>query len=260
MKAWILSDIHLEIDPGFDWPGIPDADVCVCAGDLHDGGVVRSIEWLGEHVAPHMPVIMIPGNHEFYGAAIKEGLEAGYEAARRFHNVHLLDGDVVIFERYRFVGATLWTDFLLNGHAGSAMFAAREHLADYRRIKRSKTPFKRFSPRESQHLHHLARYHIEEVLSTPSTRPTVVVTHHAPSLMSVPREFLKDALTPAFASNLEAKILEYQPLLWVHGHIHHPSDYRIGNTRVVCNPRGYPGEGCRKFFNPALVVDLARAT
>jgi Icc-related predicted phosphoesterase len=259
MKAWIFSDLHLELDASLDLE-IPDADICVCAGDIYDRGVVRSIEWLAERVAPFMPVVFVPGNHEYYGSAIKEGLEAGYQAAKRFHNVYLLDGDVVIFEGYRFVGATLWTDFRLQGHAASAMLAAKEQLADYRRIKRSKTPFKRFSPRESQYLHQLARYYIEEVLWTVSPRPTVIVSHHAPSLMSVPREFLKDPLTPAFASSLEPKILEYQPLVWVHGHIHHPSDYRIGNTRVVCNPRGYPGEGCRKLFNPALVVDLARAT
>lgn len=260
MKAWIFSDIHLEIDPDFNLTGIPEAGVCICSGDLHDGGVVRSVEWLGEHVAPHMPVILVPGNHEYYGAAVKEGLEAGYKAARETRNVHILDGDVLIFGKYRFVGATLWTDFLLQGHATSAMLAAREQLADYRRIKRSKTPFKRFSPRESQHLHQVARYYIESTLWTPSDRPTIVITHHAPSLMSVPREFLRDPLTPAFASNLESQILEHQPLLWVHGHIHHPSDYRIGNTRIVCNPRGYPGEGCRELFNPSMVIDLAQAT
>jgi Icc-related predicted phosphoesterase len=255
MKAWIFSDLHLEVDPE-DLLEIPDADVCICAGDIYDRGVVRSIEWLAERVARFMPVVFVPGNHEFYGSSIKEGLLAGYEAARRFRNVHLLDGDVAIFEGFRFVGATLWTDFLLDGHAGSAMFAAKENLADYRRIKRSKSPFKRFSPRESQHLHQLARYYIEEVLWTSSPRSTVVVTHHAPSLISVPREFLQDPLTPAFASNLEPKILEYQPAAWVHGHIHYPSDYLIGRTRVICNPRGYPGEACRKLFNPSMVIDL----
>jgi Icc-related predicted phosphoesterase len=50
-------------------------------------------------------------------------------------------------------------------------------------------------------------------------------------------------------------VAELQPLLWVHGHIHHRADYRLGSTRVVCNPRGYPeepGEG----FDPQKVVEL----
>jgi hypothetical protein len=30
--------------------------------------------------------------------------------------------------------------------------------------------------------------------------------------------------------------------LWLHGHVHHSCDYRIGATRVLANPRGYaPG-------------------
>jgi hypothetical protein len=27
--------------------------------------------------------------------------------------------------------------------------------------------------------------------------------------------------------------------LWTHGHTHELFDYMIGDTRVVCNPRGY---------------------
>jgi hypothetical protein len=29
--------------------------------------------------------------------------------------------------------------------------------------------------------------------------------------------------------------------LWTHGHTHHKFDYMIGETRIVCNPRGYEG-------------------
>jgi predicted phosphodiesterase len=32
------------------------------------------------------------------------------------------------------------------------------------------------------------------------------------------------------------------PKLIVHGHTHDPCDYMIGETRVICNPRGYPAE------------------
>lgn len=42
MRAWIFSDLHLEIDPTFTLE-IPDADICVCAGDILDGGVLASI-------------------------------------------------------------------------------------------------------------------------------------------------------------------------------------------------------------------------
>lgn len=256
MKAWIFSDLHLEVDQHFQLD-VPDADVCLCAGDILDGGLIASILWLGEKVAPHMPVVFVPGNHEYYRGAMKESLASGYKLARSYDNVFLLDGDSVVLNGYRFVGVTLWTDFNLHDDPRLAMAIAREELNDYKRIKLSKTPFKKFSPQESQHLHRVATVDIDNIYRSQPKWPTVIVSHHAPSMMSVPRQFLRDGLTPSFASRFEYRILEYEPMLWVHGHIHSASDYRIGRTRVVCNPLGYPDEPSRKTFNSNLVIDLA---
>ncbi len=43
--------------------------------------------------------------------------------------------------------------------------------------------------------------------------------------------------------------------LWVHGHIHKQSDYKIKDTRIICNPRGYPDEP-NPHFDPSLVVEI----
>jgi len=257
MKAWIFSDLHLEVDESFQL-NIPAADVCLCAGDILDGGVVASILWLGQYIAPHMPVVFVPGNHEFYRGAINEGLASGYKLAESFDNVFLLNGDSAILDGYRFIGTTLWTDFNLHDDPRLAMAIAKDELNDFRRIKLSKTPFKKFTPQDSRYLHHVAAIDIDNVYKSQPEMPTVIVSHHAPSMMSVPRPFLRDGLTPSFASRFEYRILEYEPLLWVHGHIHSPSDYLIGATRVICNPWGYPGEASRQSFVPNLVVDLAK--
>jgi hypothetical protein len=46
----------------------------------------------------------------------------------------------------------------------------------------------------------------------------------------------------AFISNLGDFIMNRPCIkLWTHGHTHDPFDYKIGKTRVVCNPRGYFG-------------------
>ncbi len=257
MRAWIFSDLHLELDPNFKFSKIPDADVCLCAGDILDGGVLASILWLGKFITPHMPVIFVPGNHEFYRSSIKEGLAAGYKLAESYDDLFLLDGDSVVLDGYRFIGTTLWTNFDLHDDPRMAMAIAKDGLNDYRRIKFSKTPFKRFTPQESLHLHLRASVDIDNTYRSQRDCPTVIVSHHAPSLMSVPRAFLRDGLTPSFASRFEYRILEYEPLMWVHGHLHSPSDYFIGRTRVICNPLGYPEEASRKTFIPDLVIDLA---
>ena len=43
-----------------------------------------------------------------------------------------------------------------------------------------------------------------------------------------------------FASNLSEFIMDRPQIkVWQHGHMHNVSDYMMGETRVVCNPRGY---------------------
>lgn len=82
----------------------------------------------------------------------------------------------------------------------------------------------------------------------------MVVTHHAPSPRSIPPEFRGDPLSACYASDLEDLIVDGRPALWVHGHIHTKVDYRVGRSRVIANPRGYPGEG--NAFDPQLVVEI----
>ena len=75
------------------------------------------------------------------------------------------------------------------------------------------------------------------------TKQYVVVTHHAPSPISIAECYKHDTLmNGAFASDLSEFILDRPQIkMWTHGHMHNVSDYMVGDTRVVCNPRGYVG-------------------
>jgi Icc-related predicted phosphoesterase len=81
------------------------------------------------------------------------------------------------------------------------------------------------------------------------------VTHHAPSLQSVADPYKRDLVSAAFASPLDSLVAASKAKLWLHGHVHHACDYRIGDTRVLCNPRGYPGEN-ENGFDPKLTIEL----
>ncbi|MBB2789234.1 UNVERIFIED_ORG: Icc-related predicted phosphoesterase [Rhizobium esperanzae] len=255
MKAWIFSDLHFEQGTSADFD-IPAADVCICPGDISDGGVVPSVRFLGQVVAPRMPVVFVPGNREYYRASIEEGFDAGVEEALKFHNVFILDGGVASIEGINFVGATLWSDYALFGDRRMAMLADQNASHDYSEIKLSKRPAKRFSARNAMERHYEARVIIDRFLGASSSVPTVVVTHHAPSILSISPENVDDPLAPSYASSLERIILRHQPCLWVHGHLHNSSDYRIGSTRVVCNPRGLPGDASSKTFDPNMVIEI----
>jgi Icc-related predicted phosphoesterase len=252
MRIWIFSDLHLEYADLRQPLAIPDADVCVVAGDLCRAPA-NGVHWLAKYIAHTVPCVYVAGNHEFYKGSIKEALEDGHAAAAQFPKVHFLENDTVTLNGIQFVGATLWTDYLIEGHRELAMFHARERMNDYRQIAAQRNPWKRFLPQTAYRIHLDSKHFIASTLKSEAIK-TVVVTHHLPHRLSIPLRFTGDLLNAAYASDLSELIEQAQPALWVHGHTHDSCDYRIGNTRVVCNPRGYDDEN--RSFEPSLIVEI----
>jgi Icc-related predicted phosphoesterase len=128
-------------------------------------------------------------------------------------------------------------------------------MNDYRLVKYSKKPFKPLYPQHTFQKHAASRRFLEERRSGLRDRKLVFLTHHAPSLRSVQQPRQAEVLTAAYASDLEYLMEDGRgPNLWVHGHLHNKSDYMIGSTRVVSNPRGYPGEPSYQAFDAGFVV------
>lgn len=252
MKIWLFSDLHLEFADLRQPLAIPDADVCVIAGDLCRAPA-NGVFWLAKHIAPAMPCVYVAGNHEFYKGSIREGLEDGRSAAAAFPNVHFLEDDAVIIDRVRFIGATLWTDYRIEGHPELAMVYARERMNDFKLIAEQRNPWRRFLPETAYRMHRESRKFIEATLKADPVK-TVVITHHLPHAKSIPSRFNRDLLNAAYASDLSDIIENGRPALWVHGHTHDSCDYALGSTRVVCNPYGYDCENIA--FDPALVVRM----
>ena len=86
-----------------------------------------------------------------------------------------------------------------------------------------------------------------EFLGRDAANADVVVTHHLPSNRSVAPMFQGSPLNCFFVCEVESAIGETAPQFWIHGHSHVPCDYRIGPTRIVCNPLGYPDEPGTRF-------------
>lgn len=246
MKIHILSDLHLEF-ADFEPPDT-DADVVVLAGDISVGA--RGVAWAEAHF--RIPVIYVAGNHEYY----KRDLTLLAELrARAMNNVHFLENDQVVIDGVRFLGTTLWTDFLLFGdeRKAAALAAARQHILDFRLIRDRGEPF---TPERSIELHRHARDWLAAQLRAAHFEDkTVVVTHHGPHWSSVHARWKDDLCTPGFVSDLE-ELLGAAPL-WIHGHTHDSFDYQVNGTRVVCNPRGYAAaETPDRQENAAFARDL----
>lgn len=259
-KVRVLSDLHVEFGE-LDVPRA-EADVVVLAGDIHIG--LDSARWsraLAEKLG--IPVVLIAGNHEHYF----DKRNPDVHFARTIENLRSAaadsDGRLIFLEREtavvagtRFLGCTLWTDFVLLGSPSESMAHAQHGMTDYHVIKYH--PGVRFTPNDARREFLRARDFLRKELEKPHSGPTVVVTHHSPSMRSVPALLRADALIPAYASRLDALVMRSEAALWVHGHIHASVDYKIGSTRVVCNPRGYADGNQNELFDPSLVIDVGR--
>jgi predicted phosphodiesterase len=252
MKLNILSDLHLG-QGALDTPH-NDADVVILAGD-----VSRPREAVAWARAIDKPVLYVAGNHEFYGDSIDGTLDALRNSCEGT-NVRLLDDDVAVLEGVRFVGSTLWTDFLLLGAARreEAMREGQRFLRDFSRIRASRLADASYTPAHSAARFAVHRRFVAEQLATPFAGPTVVITHHGPSPKSIHPRFRDSLLNACFISDLEHLMDGRRACLWVHGHTHDSFDYVVNGTRVVCNPRGYAKNGVNEnpSFDPDLLVEV----
>jgi hypothetical protein len=152
--------------------------------------------------------------------------------------VHVLSDEALTLDGVRFLGATLWTDFRLFGPSPTAPIAAQQQMVDYRKIRVSPR-YRKLVPADTALWHARSVRWLREALATPFAGPTVVVTHHAPSLRSVEPGHADDELSAAYASALDELVESTGAAYWVHGHTHHNVRYEVGATTVLSNQRGY---------------------
>jgi Icc-related predicted phosphoesterase len=245
----ILSDLHVEF--GNFVPPVVGADVIVLAGDVHVKN--RGLQWIFDQKF-ESPVLYVLGNHEFYREKFP-GLIDKLKIEAEDTNVHVLENDSAEIDGYRFFGCTLWSDMeLLDDQHGSSI-AAADTMNDYRLIRLSKT-YRRLSPNDTKAWHAKSVRKLREFLEKGDPARTIVVTHNAPSIQSIAGLYRADPVSAAFASNMDNFIMRHQPRLWIHGHTHESFDYKIGKTRVVCNPRGYASIEENKGFRPDYTLEI----
>lgn len=247
MRIHILSDLHNEF-VAFE-PFVRDADVVILAGDIDIK--TRGVEWA--RTAFSCPVLYVPGNHEYYGGHLTRTFQKMVDAGQA--QVRVLDCAEVVLDGVRFLGATGWTDYSATGNVPLAEWDAQRTMTDFRKIRVE--GYRRTRPADFAALSRRARRWLQDRLAEPFDGPTVVITHHAPSMLSL-------ADSPDAGSHLDAAyanrwedLMSDGVALWVHGHSHWAVDYEIFGTRVVSNPRGYPGE--MTGFDPLFVVETTYA-
>ncbi len=242
MKIQVVSDTHNEfgIIPKFYDPMIETkADVLVLAGDISGYRDIFN-DLVDIQEASGKKVIYVPGNHEYYGTR-KARMDVTFNDFNLVNsNLHVLMEDDILIDGIRFLGTTGWWD----GSGGTIDGLVKLGLNDFSMIYDLMDDENRDGVKWGE----TARSYLDSRMgwlreNEPDTK-LCVITHHYPHYQSIDPRFAGNKLNVCFGNRWEWLIEKHQPEVWIHGHTHSSFDYKVGDTRVVCNPQGYPEEYC----------------
>ncbi|MGE5862337.1 MAG: metallophosphoesterase [Nitrososphaerales archaeon] len=252
MKIKYGSDIHLEFRDCVI-KNTDNSDVLILAGDILVCELYHTVDFglfIDICCDEFNHVIMVFGNHEFYHSSFKTAIPELKKKCSRLKNLYILDQESVIIDGINFVGATLWTDCRKSNP--SAICTIKNSMNDFVYIKNGKTikndlifgeilVDSKLTPEDTIIEHKNSLNKFDELITD---LPTIVVTHHAPTFNSIPDEFKHlYELNGGYASDLSEFILDRPSIkYWIHGHVHTKLSYNVGDTIVLCNPRGYPNQ------------------
>ena len=244
MKFGLISDLHLDFSEApesmYDWRG----DVLLIAGDTsEDKFRTRYLESVYDKFSKMAPVVVeVSGNHDYYSSYLDQADENTKSFLEQWPNIHFLQDSALTHLPVDIFGSTFWTDF---GEDPLAIMTANQVMNDYRQIRSKKLGYRRIQPLDTLKICRQSKKSLLEFLgSREKSKPLVVVTHHAPSILSVHPNYAHEKyLNLAYYSDQSNLILDHPEIkFWCHGHTHYYFDYELGETRVLCNPRGYPNE------------------
>jgi predicted phosphodiesterase len=297
MKIQLLSDLHLEANPGFQAVPAPGADMLILAGDIgsyqlrRDGTVMTEPDWGLQRFSPlpqfggwPVPVVFVPGNHEYDGCDVDE-VHAALRATCERLGIHWLEREVMALGELRLVGTTLWADYdalgadtpptpkaaaggRLKGKAAQPPAIRLDPMTH--RLRQREKAFRAanfylskmngqrhgalFDAQAMRELALECQVWLRATLAQPFEGRTVVITHFAPTLHSADPRYGLSPGTAGFCNALD----DLLPLadVWLHGHLHCPTDIQVGRCRIVANPLGYAEKNEQVAFQPAALIEV----
>ena len=264
MKIRLLSDLHLEgYKHYYEYAG---EDVVVLAGDIHTQGRHRFIL---DQIPSNVKILMVAGNHEYYGSSFERVNDFLYELQAEYPNFWFLNNEHVVIDGVHFFGGTMFTDMKLYGdseeHVARSSIYAKQGIADFSWISKYNEPpadydneyFHQFEKAwtVADHIeqHNIYRTKLEEFLEKCALEKRVVISHFVPHPEGSDPIYKNSPLNPYFLCDMR-KYMGWEGL-WLYGHTHTSKDIMEGDTRLVCNPKGYGLENVNGF-NKNLVLEI----
>jgi predicted phosphodiesterase len=269
----LMSDIHLEF-ADMVLPALEkdNESILLLAGDITCAYLMeqtnhqqrdRIDNFFYHQCARFKHVYYIMGNHEYYSGnwfttpkIIRTYLSYSKNITFLNNQWASLDENIVLW------GGTLWTDMKKSDPL--VMLESKKYMQDYTYISLTNAGLgtESLKPEHTVREHYNALKSLEECIKTNPDKKIIVMSHMAPSLKSVHLKWGMMPTNHAFFTELSEFILNNPRIItWVHGHTHDSFDYNIGETRVMCNPRGYahpmrPNQQENPVFNPNFTFEV----
>ncbi len=224
MKFTLISDMHVDF-PQKKTPYDLFENNVIVAGDTANG--LEGLKFLDKLKRKGFNVLACDGNHEHYANVSQNRTpeETSVRFREKFPGFGELDGVPVI---------------LRNGwYVCSDEQSWQQYMNDSKRcmLNKAQVNTRAYNDYTSiyQQLQEWKDYQLKGI----------VVTHTAPCTATLdPKyagQFSNEWYWNPYMEDLLKEFSE-QILVWCHGHTHASQDKIVHGVRVVCNPRGYPGE------------------
>lgn len=252
---YIISDIHADVNKNsyksIELPHDAKDSILVLAGDINtrlqgEQAISLVVEVTTWYAARYKHVVLVLGNHDYYGSEFDNMPNIQDRLPK---NAYHLNKSHIEIDEYLFWGDTLWSG--LYPQTSISHYILMSGNSDFRNIRKSDYYIfggKRFnqyiSPDDMSNAFIEAIESLYNFSLIKTSKRKIVVTHFSPSNQSIVPEYKNSLFNYYFHNDLDNFIRDRDIDTWIHGHVHSPLDYFIGNTRVMSNPLGY-----RQFEN-----------
>lgn len=253
----LISDLHVETWPNFDWTGQATAPYCIVAGD-----VARNRERLLDtldHLGQCYPggVFYIDGNEEHKDYLYDLG--ASYRDLARditnIKNVVYMQDNVIIINGVAVIGTNAWWtyDFDPKMDLNSSVQSIQDHFGisnstamNITGVAYNDAAYLMNSVRKLQ-----THSEVCSIVVVTHTVPSPWIISHDPDLVDTWRfnGMGNSHVTKAIDEDTEDKIK-----MWCFGHYHRPVDQQLGGIRYLSNPQGRGNtDWCQRVFYPRRI-------
>ena len=252
MKIQYCSDLHLEFPHNREYvknnPIIPSGEILLLAGDILPFALLDEPSDFFDIISDSFEkVFWIPGNHEYYGSDINDRSTSFCEKIRS--NVFLVNNHEEKINDVNFIFSTLWSKI-----SEQNRFLIENTLYDFKSISdnNGKLQVPKFND-----LHQLCYNFIQQTLLKNRSERNIVISHHVPTFMNYPDQFVRSPINQGFATELFDLINDSSIDYWIYGHHHtNTPDFKINKTNLITNQLGYVNFKKNKTYKSDSIFEI----